>query len=66
MSRTGAYHSHCGELVLTIPIRAAAEPALRGDALVEGGSGLTAIDLFCGIGGFYLALYWGGQPELGR
>ena len=51
---------------MTIPIRAAAEPALRGDALVEGGSGLTAIDLFCGIGGFYLALYWGGQPELGR
>ena len=40
---------------MTIPIRAAAEPALRGDALVEGGSGLTAIDLFCGIGGFHLA-----------
>lgn len=40
---------------MTIPIRAAAEPPPQEDAPLTGGSGLTAIDLFCGIGGFHLA-----------
>ena len=57
MSRTGAHRSPNGEFVLTIPIRAAAEPPPQEDAPLTGGSGLTAIDLFCGIGGFHSALY---------
>ena len=51
---------------MTIPIRAAAEPALGEDAPAEGGSGLTAIDLFCGIAGRSILRYTGAaNPNLG-